>query len=38
LNPASIAQKLGRGTELTITESEAMTKVMVENGVIVERR
>lgn len=38
LHPATIAQKLGRGTELTVTESEAMTKVMVETGVIVERR
>ena len=38
LNPASIAQKLGRGTELTVTESEAMTKVMVDAGVIIERR
>lgn len=38
LNPASIAQKVGRGTELTVSESEAMTKVMVEAGVIVERR
>lgn len=38
LHPATIAQKLGRGTELTVTESEAMTKVMVEAGVIIERR
>jgi hypothetical protein len=38
LNPASIAQKLGRGTELTVTESEALTKIMVDTGVIIERR
>lgn len=38
LNAASIAQKVGRGTELSVTESEAMAKVLIETGVIVERR
>ncbi len=38
LSASAIAQKVGRGTQLTIDESEAMTKVFRDLGVVIERR
>jgi len=38
LSASSIAQKVGRGTQLTIDESEAMTNVLHGLGVVIERR
>lgn len=38
LSASSIAQKVGRGTQLTIDESEAMTNVLRDLGVVIERR
>jgi len=38
LSASSIAQKVGRGTQLTIDESEAMTNVLRSMGVVIERR
>jgi hypothetical protein len=35
LNASTIAQKVSRGTELTVAESEAMTKVLTDVGLIV---
>lgn len=37
LSSATIAQKLGRGTQLTVVESEQMTKVLRDHGVVVTR-
>ena len=38
LSASSIAQKVGRSTQLTIDESEAMTRVLREMGVVIECR
>lgn len=38
LSPSAIAQKIGRGTQLSIDESESMTRVLRELGIVIERR
>ncbi len=37
LSATSIASKVSRNTQLTVDESEAMTKVLREHGVVIER-
>lgn len=38
LSASAIAQKVSRKTQLTIDESEAMTRVLREIGIVIERR
>jgi len=38
LSASAIAQKVGRGTQLTVTESEAMTKVLADVGMPLQHR